>query len=108
MVLVIYVDDIVLIGNDPEACKEFKIYLHTSFSIKDIGPLKYFFWVLKLPMDHKVYFLASENIHWKLLMNVVFWEQNLSIFLWRRIINLHWHQDACWQILADIGDSLEG
>ena len=37
-----YVDDIVLAGNDSAACREFKDYLHTCFSIKDLGPLKYF------------------------------------------------------------------
>ena len=42
MALLIYVDDIVLAGNDTHACNEFKAYLHACFSIKDIGPLKYF------------------------------------------------------------------
>ena len=42
MALLIYVDDIVLAGNDTHACNEFKAYLHACFSIKDLGPLKYF------------------------------------------------------------------
>jgi len=37
-----YVDDIVLASNDSHASNEFKAYLHTCFSIKDLGPLKYF------------------------------------------------------------------
>jgi len=38
----VYVDDIVLASNDSHASNEFKTYLHTCFSIKDLGPLKYF------------------------------------------------------------------
>ena len=42
MALLVYVDDIVLAENDTSACNEFKAYLHDCFSIKDLGPLKYF------------------------------------------------------------------
>jgi len=40
--LLLYVDDIILVGNDHLACQEFKDYLNTCFQIKDLGPLKYF------------------------------------------------------------------
>ena len=40
MALLIYVDDLVLTGNDDDLCAKFKVYLHTH--IKDLGPLKYF------------------------------------------------------------------
>ena len=42
MALLVYVADIVLTGNDTDACKQFKVYLNTCFSIKDLEPLKYF------------------------------------------------------------------
>lgn len=42
MALFVYVDDIVIAANDEEACSKFKNYLHNYFSIKDLGPLKYF------------------------------------------------------------------
>ena len=42
MALLAYVDDIVLANNNAQASKEFKDYLHTCFSIKDLGTLKYF------------------------------------------------------------------
>jgi len=42
LALLVYVDDIILTRNDTKACTEFKSYLHTCFSIKDLGPLKYF------------------------------------------------------------------
>jgi len=38
--LLVYVDNIVLAGNNTHACEEFKNYLHACFSIKDLGPLK--------------------------------------------------------------------
>ena len=42
MALLVYVDDIVLAGNNTQACVDFKNYLYACFSINDLGPLKYF------------------------------------------------------------------
>jgi len=42
MALLVYVDDTVLAGNNADACKHSKDYLHACFSIKDLGSLKYF------------------------------------------------------------------
>ena len=42
MALLVYVDDLVLIGNDANTCRKFKEYLNHCFHIKDLGPLKYF------------------------------------------------------------------
>ena len=42
LALLVYVDDLVLTGNDSTACFAFKAYLHNCFRIKDLGPLKYF------------------------------------------------------------------
>jgi len=42
MALLVYVGDIVLANNHHHAWVEFKSYLHSYFSIKDLGPLKYF------------------------------------------------------------------
>ena len=42
MALLVYVDDLVLTGNDHDPCSAFKAYLHCCFHIKDLGPLKYF------------------------------------------------------------------
>ena len=49
MALLVYVDDIVLASNDRHACDEFKSYLHSCFSIKDLGPLKYFLGIKVAP-----------------------------------------------------------
>ena len=42
MALLVYVDDLVLTGNDCDTCFTFKAYLCRCFNIKDLGPLKYF------------------------------------------------------------------
>ena len=38
----IYVDDVIMAGNDEHKIKETKKFLNDKFSIKDLGPLKYF------------------------------------------------------------------
>ncbi|GKA94513.1 ribonuclease H-like domain-containing protein [Tanacetum coccineum] len=40
--LLVYVDDIVITGNDDIGINEFKLFLSTKFLIKDLGTLKYF------------------------------------------------------------------
>jgi len=42
MTLLVYVDDIVRAGKNAYAYNDFKNYLYACFSIKDLGPLKYF------------------------------------------------------------------
>lgn len=40
--VLIYVDDLLIGGNDPETIKRFKGYLGECFHMKDLGPAKYF------------------------------------------------------------------
>ena len=42
LALLVHVDNIILAGNDLQACTEFKLYLNDCFQIKDLCPLKYF------------------------------------------------------------------
>ena len=42
MVVLAYVDDLIVAGNDRERCQQFKKYLQSCFHIKDLGPLHYF------------------------------------------------------------------
>lgn len=42
IVSIIYVDDVVIVDNDFKKIQEMKMYLNKEFSIKDLGPLKYF------------------------------------------------------------------
>lgn len=40
--VLVYVDDLIILGNTPSAIQEFKDYLSTCFHMKDLGHLKYF------------------------------------------------------------------
>jgi len=42
LALLVYVGDVILAGNDSQACAQLKVYLNTCFRIKNPGPLKYF------------------------------------------------------------------
>ncbi|KAL1213817.1 Retrovirus-related Pol polyprotein from transposon RE2 [Cardamine amara subsp. amara] len=42
IVVLVYVDDLIISGNDKEGIQETKTYLKTIFDIKDLGELKYF------------------------------------------------------------------
>ena len=37
-----YVDDLIILGDNHEAITKFKAYLHNCFHMKDLGILKYF------------------------------------------------------------------
>ena len=39
--MLVYVDDLIISGDNHEAITEFKAYLHNCFHIKDLGILKY-------------------------------------------------------------------
>lgn len=42
LVVIIYVDDLIIAGNNGDRCVQFKKYFQTCFKIKDLGPLHYF------------------------------------------------------------------
>lgn len=42
VVILVYVDDLIVAGNDSSAITRFKHYLSVCFHMKDLGPLKYF------------------------------------------------------------------
>lgn len=48
-ILAVYVDDLLLTGSDSTEINNLKTYLHTTFSIKDLGSLHYF---LGLEINH--------------------------------------------------------
>lgn len=45
--LVVYVDDIVITGDNMDVIAALKKFLHSKLELRDLGPLKYFFWALK-------------------------------------------------------------
>lgn len=42
LAILVYVDDLIIAGNDTSACNNFKDYLSKCFHMKDLGKLKYF------------------------------------------------------------------
>ena len=40
--LIVYVDDMIVLGKDPEERKALQEHLSREFEMKDLGPLKYF------------------------------------------------------------------
>ncbi|GJW46010.1 RNA-directed DNA polymerase, eukaryota [Tanacetum coccineum] len=49
--LLVYVDDIIITGNDVGKIEKFKAYLNTKFKIKDLGKLKYFLGIEVIDTD---------------------------------------------------------
>lgn len=42
VIILIYIDDLLITGDDKDLIQEAKNVLHAAFKIKDLGPLKYF------------------------------------------------------------------
>jgi len=42
IVVLVYVDDLIVAGNNSTEIGQFKTYLHACFHMKDLGKLKYF------------------------------------------------------------------
>ena len=66
MAPLVYVDDLVLTGNNNELCALFKAYLHKCFRIKDLGPLKYFLGI-KVAQSEKGLFLCQRKYALKIV-----------------------------------------
>lgn len=59
--LLLYVDDIIIIGLDPHLINLVKGLLHKKFKIKDLGRLKHFLGI-EVPHPRKVYFYPNDNM----------------------------------------------
>ena len=68
ILLVVYVDDIVITGNDTLRISKLKLYLQKKFQTKDIRPLIYTYWVLKWEDSEKEYPFYSESMYWTWFM----------------------------------------
>ena len=61
-----YVDDIIIIGNDVVAISNLKQYLHKTFSIKDLGDLRYFLGI-EVSRSFKGIFFCQ----WKYILDIL-------------------------------------
>ena len=57
--VLIYVDDMIIIGNDPNSIKQLKLLFNSQFKIKDLGKLKYF---LRIEVAHSI---KGISISWR-------------------------------------------
>ncbi|GJT97687.1 ribonuclease H-like domain-containing protein [Tanacetum coccineum] len=91
--LLVYVDDIVITGNDNVGINGFKVFLSTKFMIEDLGVLKYFLGIevvkndLGLCMSQRKYchellheygLLAARPVDIPLLENSILWFEETS------------------------------
>ncbi|RVW64346.1 Retrovirus-related Pol polyprotein from transposon RE1 [Vitis vinifera] len=61
-ILIVYVDDIILSGNDMEELQNLKKYLSEEFEVKDLGNLKYFLG-MKVARSRKGTVVSQENTY---------------------------------------------
>ncbi|KAB2632525.1 hypothetical protein D8674_028772 [Pyrus ussuriensis x Pyrus communis] len=60
LVVLVYVDDLIITGDNPEEIKELKHSLQQRFAIKDLGVLRYFLGI-EMATSHKGFFLNQRK-----------------------------------------------
>jgi hypothetical protein len=68
VVLAIYVDDIVITGDDVEEIKSLKETLGRAFEVKDLGPLRYFLGI-EIARSSKGIVLSQRS------MSLIYWQK---------------------------------
>lgn len=94
--LVIYVDDILITGNDLTTINELKSFLNTKFRIKDLGDLKYFLGI-EVAHSKQGIFISQRKYMLDILSDVG--------FLGSRPTNFPMEQNL--KLLPDDGDPLD-
>jgi hypothetical protein len=67
--LLIYVDDILITGNDPASISATKKFLHSRFNLKDLGNLKYFLGI-KVSTSNKGIFISQRKYALEIIEDV--------------------------------------
>ena len=62
ILLVVYVDDIIITGNDMAGISSLKSFLHGQFHTKDLGMLKYFLGIEVMRSKHGIFLSISKEI----------------------------------------------
>lgn len=73
--LLVYVDDIVIIGHNIQIVDSFKVFLHFQFKLKDLGCLKYFLWIEIACFYHELSSYIG-TMHYTCLRMQVIWIVN--------------------------------
>ena len=71
ILLLLYVDDIIIIGDDHSGISDFKQFLHQHFEMKDLGHLDYFLG-FEVSSDSIGYYLSQAKYASDLLSRVGF------------------------------------
>lgn len=69
MVVLVYVDDILVVENNPTAIAQFKAHIASYFKIKDLGPVKYFLGIEAARSDKGIY-LNQRKYTWDIIKDV--------------------------------------
>ncbi|RVW48104.1 Retrovirus-related Pol polyprotein from transposon RE1 [Vitis vinifera] len=80
-ILIVYVDDIILSGNDMGELQNLKKYLSEEFEVKDLGNLKYFLG-MEVARSRKGIVVSQENTYSIFLRRPVCLDANQLILLW--------------------------
>ena len=67
--VLVYVDDLIISGNDGVAVQRFKDYLSQCFHMKDLGKLKYFLGI-EVAQNSKVTSCVNVNMRWTLFLRL--------------------------------------
>jgi len=102
LALLVYVDDIILAGNDPQACSVFKTYLNNCFRIKDLGPLKYFLGI-EVARGPRGLFLSQRKYALEIVEESGLRGNKPTAFPMEENHKLALAKRTSWMILVDIG-----
>ena len=100
--VLVYVDDILITGNDPKAITTLKVFLDNSFHLKDLGTLKYFLGIEVARSPHGL-FLCQRKYTLDLLHDMGMLGARISPFPMEQHSNLDHHMEIYLKILLNIG-----